>query len=91
MVPLKVFEAQCNNDVMLCWAEAPTFAKINCQSLNTFAEPRSPGRLVVEDELHQEADQEGLQQLSGPRYIELVLKMPKPAKTNCLRQPIAIK
>ena len=79
------------NDVMLCWAEAPTFAKINCQSLNTFAEPRSPGRLVVEDELHQEADQEGLQQLSGPRYIELVLKMTKPAKTNCLRQPIAIK
>ena len=79
MVPLKVFEAQCH-DVMLCWAEAPTFAKINCQSLNTFAEPRSPGRLVVEDELHQEADQEGLQQLSGPRYIELVLKMTKPAK-----------
>ena len=68
------------NDVMLCWAEAPTFAKINCQSLNTFAEPRSPGRLVVEDELHQEADQEGLQQLSGPRYIELVLKMTKPAR-----------
>ena len=90
MVPLKVFEAQCN-DVMFCWAEAPTFAKINWQSLNTFAEPRSPGRLVVEDELHQEADQEGLQQLSGPRYLELVLKIPKPAKTNFIRHPIVIK
>ena len=89
MVPLKVFEAQCN-DVMLRSAEAPGFAKINCQSLNTFAEPRSPGRLVVEDELHQEADQEGLQQLSGPRYLELVLKMPKPAKTNSPRHPMAI-
>ena len=76
---------------MLCWAEAPTFAKINRQSLNTFAEPRSPGRLVVEDELHQEADQEGLQQLSGPRYLELVLKIPKPAKTNFTRHPIVIK